>query len=296
MSLPRSKRSRFLAIIAAVLGAGALSATAACAPPRTSAATQPSGPQAFDPAASDPKALALADEVLAAVGGEAAWKAAKELRWTSTVLIDGKPKLIVKHSWDRWNGRDQFRREPQEGRASGVLAMYELYSDVGSARVIDAGGKTRDASSEDQDGIIKEARAHWESDSYLLTMPFKLKDPGVNLKYVEERPETGGDAAVMKFDVLKVTFASGVGASPGDTYYVIVDKATHLIDSVEHVESGRKDEERVGYKWSEWTEVGGLKFATKRQNIGYAAEQIQFSDIKVAPEPEEELYVPVVTP
>lgn len=289
-------RTRFRSSLAAPL-ALALACPAVCVsgcgPGRTVAATQPSDPKSFDAAASDPKAVAIADEVWKAVGGDAFLKA-KELRWKVAVLHDGQPKFEVAHAWDRWNGRHQLRREPKDGGPAGVLAMYELYSDRGTANVIEHGGKVRQATREDQRSIIQDARRQWETYSYMLFMPFKLKDPGVTLKWVEERPEVGGDATVMKYDVLRVSFAPGVGSSPGDVYYVLVDKTSHLIDTVEIVETGRKDNERIAYKWSDWVEVGGMKVATRRKNLGFASEEIVFSDVQARPEPEEEMYVPVV--
>ena len=81
----------------------------------------------------------------------------------------------------------------------------------------------------------------------------------------------------------------------GDVYYVVVDKQTSMVDQVEIVESGKEDNQRIGYKWSDWVEAGGLKFATTRQNLGFAAEKITYSDIKVSESPDEDLYVPTIT-
>jgi hypothetical protein len=124
-------------------------------------------------------------------------------------------------------------------------------------------------------------------------MPFKLKDPGVTLKFVEERPDPATPDKPA-FDVVKVTFDAGVGMTPGDVYYVVVDKNTHLIHQVEIVEQGKKDDERIGYKWDDYQDVGGLKLSMKRQNIGYAAEKLEFSDVKVSADVDEEHFVPQV--
>jgi hypothetical protein len=125
-------------------------------------------------------------------------------------------------------------------------------------------------------------------------MHLKLKDPGVHLKFAEERRADGAtEADPMKYDVIRVSFDPGVGPSAGDVYYVVVDKATSVIEQVEVVETGKKDDQRIGYKWTDWVEVGGLKFATTRQNLGFAAEKITHTDIKLSETPDEDLYVPV---
>ena len=102
-------------------------------------------------------------------------------------------------------------------------------------------------------------------------MPFKLKDPGVKLSYVEERrdPSATEASAPMKYDVIKVSFDQGTGIAPGDVYYLVVDKETHLPDIIEFVPTGKTDEQRIGYRLTNWTEVGGLKFSTVRENIGF---------------------------
>jgi hypothetical protein len=313
-------RSQSLFLVALV----ALAAAGGCAT-RKFAATQTT-PAAFDPAKSDPKAIALADEVLAAVGGEANWAKAKEISWSQYIIVDGNVKDLAVHSWDRWNGRHRFTRVDQSG-ASGT-SMYEVFSDTGTAEVRTAEGQHGPAMKEQAETMIKEARRRLALDGYMLTMVYKLKDPGVKLSYVEERPDyTAKDAnAPMKYDVLKVTFDEGVGPAPGDVYYVVVDKASKLPDIIEYVPAGKTDDNRIGYRLTNWQDVGGLKFATIRDNIGYAmqpdakkgpitvpkamaasvpelpplqvttpGEQIIFNNIVIRESPTDENYVPVIS-
>jgi hypothetical protein len=94
----------------------------------------------------------------------------------------------------------------------------------------------------------------------------------------------------MVVDVIRVSFDSGVGPSAGDVYYVVVDKASKLIRQIEWVEAGKSDDQRIGYRFDAWTDVGGIKLSLKRQNLGYATEIVEFADVKVA-EPDDDLYV-----
>jgi hypothetical protein len=268
---------------------------AACGSSRTTAATQPGSPAAFAPAASDPKAVEVADKVIAAAGGAAAWDKVKEIQWTVTIYDSGTPKLATKHGWDRWNGR-HFMENPGKDGNDTTQAMYELYTDTEAAMIINEDGRKQRATKDATEKIIKQARSRFGIDSYPLVMHLKLKDPGVHLKLAEERRAEGAtEADPMKYDVLRVSFDPGVGPTPGDVYYVVVDKATSLVDQVEIVYSGKSDDQRIGYKVSDWVESGGLKFATTRQNLGFAAEKITYTDIKVSDTPDEDLYVPTIT-
>ena len=267
---------------------------AACGSSRTTAATQPGNPAAFDPKASDAKAVEIADKVVAAVGGAAAWDKVKEIQWTTTVYDSGTPKAAYRHGWDRWNGR-HFLETPSKGDGDTTQAMYELYTDTAAAMIVLGEGHKERANGEQTKKIVANARQRFAWDVYPLFVAFKLKDPGVHLKFAEERRADGAtEADPMKYDVIKVTFDPGVGPTPGDAYYVIVDKQTSLIDQVEVVEAGKQDNQRMGYKWSDWVDVNGMKFSQSRQNLGFPAEKITFTDIKTSESWDEDLYVPPV--
>ncbi len=276
----------------ALLLAGALALpvamlTVACGPSRSAAATQTT-PAAFEVSKSDAKAVAIADQVIAAVGGEAGWAKAKQISFTEKVVIDGQEKVNVHHDWDRWNGRHRFEKTDAVSK-QGLMVGYEQFGDA-------AFGEIDEHSDIPRDQVTKmkgEAQKRFGIDAFNLVMPFKLKDPGVTLKYVEERAEPAAPDKPV-YDVIKMTFEQGVGPTPGDVYYVVVDKTSHLIHHIEFVEQGKSDEQRIGYKFDDWQDIGGLKLSLKRQNIGYAAEQIEFTDVKVTPEVNEELFVPGV--
>jgi hypothetical protein len=291
---------------------------AACAG-RNSPATQGTA-KVFDAAASDPKAVAIVDQMVAALGGEANWAKAKEISWTQGIIIDGKLQVVIQHAWDRWNGRHQYSNWYIDG-AHGV-AMHELFGDVSFAYVQPAKGQPSKQMAETKEKMVAEAKKRFDIDAYQLTMPFKLKDPGVKLAFAEERQPEGAPAdAPMKFDVVKVTFDAGVGPGAGETWYVVIDKETHLPDMIEHVAAGKPDNERGGFKLMDWAEAGGLKFAGKRVTLGYTkldgptvaldvppawapvgpfepmqvpspGEIILIKNIKVSGEPDEDLYVP----
>ena len=271
----------------------ALPLVTACAAARTTAAAPPGSPTAFDPAKSDAKAIAVADQVLATVGAPA-WAGVKELRWTTQIFDGDKTMLRAEQAWDRWNGRAYLKNVPQQEGASPTMAMYELYGDTAAAIVESASGMKERANAENSREILKKAKERFAQDQYWVTMHLRLKDPGVHLKFVEERPAEGSTSNEPKFDVLQIGFDAGVGPPAGPTYYLIVDKTTHLPDAVEMSEMKDGQERRIGYRYQDWTDVGGIKFATTRQNIGLASEKLTFADVKVSATPDEDLYTPPV--
>src|SRR6059058_3435116 len=87
----------------------------ACGGGRTTFARYPNATVAFDRSAQDPKALAVADKALAAVGGAASWAKAKQLKWDQSILHDGKELIGGMQAWDRWNGRHKGRARREGG-------------------------------------------------------------------------------------------------------------------------------------------------------------------------------------
>jgi|SoiMethySBSTD1v2_1073268.scaffolds.fasta_scaffold150153_3 hypothetical protein len=244
-----------------------VSLAAGCGPGRTAAATQ-STAKAFDPSKSEPKAIEIADQVMNAIGGQANWDKAKEIIWAQGLVIDGKLQDVVKHAWDRWNGRHQFTRWFGDGGQA--VAMHELFSDTSFGYTQTEAGRFSQLK-EDKEKAVVEAKRRFDLDTYMLFLPFKLKDPGVKLAFAQELPDleaTTADAP-MKYDIIKITFDEGVGPGSGETWYLSVDKATHMPAWIEHVAAGKPDNERGGFRLEDWKEVGGLKFATRRVTLGY---------------------------
>lgn len=255
-------------------------AAAACGSSQNAPATAPGAAAAFDPSASDPKALAIADKVYAAAGG-AAWEKVKQIRWTEEVTNDGAPVASGEQAWDRWGGR-------HHGRLNGaheIVVMHDLYGDNRSAFVDD-----NKMGEDDRDRAVASALERFRFDTATLCLQFLLKAPGVVLAYGGEKQDDAGNPTLEE---IKITFDPKDSARDGTTWYAVVDKATSVIARIELVQPGKPDTARIGYTPSDWVTVDGMKFPTKLQNIGMKSEVIVFKDIKVG-DPEEDLYVPQV--
>lgn len=274
--------------------AALLAATAACGTPRTAAATQPT-PAAFDATMSDDKALAAVDSMVQTLGGTAVWDQTKELRWESKYYTGGNIEAWLKHSWDKWNGRHRYERPNMEtyaeaqtsGRPEATqwyVAMYDLFDRQGSPTATYA-GTSLDAPG--VKGFVEEAYEKWRQDSYLLTMLYKLRDPGVTLSYVGEVQNIQGlcmDGCIE----IKVAFAPEVGT---DIWYVDIDKQSNLPQLI-----GKQvgNAGRIVFGIAEWADAGGLKLPGKLQVLG-ANQEITFENISARTSPENTLYVPAET-
>ncbi|HVK72239.1 MAG TPA: hypothetical protein VM734_02925 [Kofleriaceae bacterium] len=264
-------------------------ALAGCPKPRTSAATQPT-PAAFDPAQSDPAAVAVVDAGVAALGGADKWTNLKQLRFTIAYKQDGQTKARFEHAWDRWNGRHYFVTADQAtvgGKPEDVKYIevrYDLF-DKDAVPSASQGGKA--AMRADAAKLAGDARRHLDQDLYMLAIIYKLKDPGVRLA-VDNAEVVVPDSEVCKPSCtsVKVTFDPAVGK---DTWYVSFNNETKLPQVIEM----QKGAGRIGYELQGWVDAGGLKWPTRLQNLGYKGEVIELGDIRVG-EPEEELYVPAV--
>jgi len=248
---------------------------------RSTFARYPGSPAAFDRAAQDAKAVEVADQVVAAIGGTAKWSTAKQLRWEVSVKHDDKEVIGGEQAWDRWNSRHWGKVRREDGD---IVVMRSLYSDDGKVfmekedrlRKIEGGA----------DEALKAAKERWEFDTSIMFMPFLLEEPGTKLTHAGESQSEDGKPQ----DVLKVEFDKADTAHTS-VYYVVVDRETHLPTRIEIQKAGRPDTERLGYAIQGWQDGAGLKIPSSVQNIGLKSEVVSFGNLRVT-DPDEDLWTP----
>lgn len=279
-----------------------LAALAACGSSRATFARHPGAAAAFDRAGSDPKAVAIADKVIAAAGGAERWNQAHQIKWSEEYTNKGKLVVAFEQAWDRWNGRHYGRlkklvdpadasRNPAEAKREGegdVVVMYRLYEDKGNA-FMDSGHGLAGINAPDVPRALATARERWQFDTAVLCMPFLLEEPGTKLTYVGEFP--GGEGK-PPLDDIKVVFDPR-DPSRTSTYHVMVNRETNMIDRLEIIEKGQPDNRRIAFHLGTWVDVGGLKFPTVNEDVGVKEQLITFKNISVG-EPDDALYVPSI--
>jgi hypothetical protein len=205
---------------------------------------------AVTPAGSDPKAVAIAERVVEALGGEAAWKATRYLRFDFAVDRGGKTVARRAHTWDKWTGAYRVEGPDKDGKA--LVAVLNVNTREGQATLGGAplaGPELRAA--------LDTAYAWWVNDTYWLIMPYKMRDPGVVLTLAGQE-KTGEDT----WDKVLLTF-DNVGLTPKDRYWVFVNARTGLVDRWDFVLKGEKTPP-ARFDWKGWRSFGRVKLADDR--------------------------------
>jgi hypothetical protein len=205
--------------------------------------------EGFDAAGSDAKAIAIADQVMAAMGGRAPWDQTRYLSWNFFGLRT--------HVWDRWSGDHRFMQGNR-------LVLMNIGSKQGRAWT-----DGEELAGEDLAKALDDTYKAWINDSYWLLMPYKLKDSGVTLTYKEEGALADGRPA----DVLQLTF-KGVGVTPQNKYDVYVSQDKHLVEQWSYYPTADLSEPQFTTPWAKWTQHGKVLLSGDRG-------QRQLTNIKV---------------
>jgi hypothetical protein len=99
----------------------------------------------------------------------------------------------------------------------------------------------------------------WVNDAYWMFMPYKLLDPGVNLRYLGEDIMADDREA----DVLEMTFES-VGVTPQNRYLVYVAKDSGLVEQWSYFANREDAEPGFTAPWGGWQRFGSIMLATDK--------------------------------
>ena len=206
----------------------------------------------------------LADQVMEALGGRTRWDSLPGLRWTFASTLNDSLRFSRSHAWDRGSGRHRVEGVNRQGQR--FVIVHTVGDTTGGLAWVD-GQRIEDPDSLRK--LVKRGEQMWVNDAYWLLMPYKLRDPGVTLA-------SAGDTTVdgRTYDRLALSF-SGVGLTPGDHYWVWVNRANRRIERWDMVLESQQPPP-VSYTWEGWQEHGGLWFATahRRDSINVITDRI----------------------
>ncbi len=202
----------------------------------SSAEPNPPAPE-FNLAGSDPRAVAVADQVMTALGGRKAWDETHYITWR---FFGGR-----RHVWDKYTGRLRYEDK-------GLVVLMNL--NTTSGRAWQDGVEITNADS--LADMLRRAQGAWVNDSYWLLMPYKLKDSGVTLLDLGVGQDSQGNAC----DVLQLTFKN-VGLTPDNKYHILVDRSTHLVSEWTYWKDAAVDEPRSLGPWRDWQRYGKIMLA-----------------------------------
>lgn len=212
-------------------------------------ACQQAGPKkGFDPTTSDPRAIAIADEVIQASGGQAAWDSTKYLAWD----FFGRRRII----WDKLHNQARII-------ALDSLKSYDIIVNLDTKQGLVSLHGEAQSNPDTLAKYLDRGYKMWINDSYWLVMPFKLKDPGVKLRYLGE----DSTHANIFSDVIDLTFDS-VGVTPQNRYAVWVGKKTRLVVQWAYFANAKDTVPAIINPWHQYLKYGGIFLASDRGTRG----------------------------
>jgi len=200
--------------------------------------------EGFNIEGSDSLAIAIADQVMAAMGGRKAWDAITELKWD----FFGMRSL----HWNKQNGDLDilFLKDSTEIN----MNLYDMHGSV-----VLPGNPLLSADS--LASWMDYGKSIWINDSYWLIMPFKLKDSGVTLKYLRKEKVEG----IADSDVLELRF-EGVGDTPENKYEVFIDAKSKLVNKWSFYSDAKDSAEAFSNAWTDYKAYDGILLSSYRGN------------------------------
>lgn len=207
-------------------------------------AANPAAP-GFNAAESDPEAIALADRVMATMGGRDAWDATRYIGWRFFGVRE--------HLWDKHENIDRIDYTDRDG--ANWVVIVDL--DTKEGLVFQNGERIDDPALERE--TLERGYEMWINDSYWLVMPYKLKDTGVTLRRLGDGALSDGRPAKK----LELTF-EGVGVTPQNKYEVLVASDTGLVEEWSYFANATDAEPRMTTPWEDWGWYGEIMLAPGR--------------------------------
>ena len=226
-------------------------------------------PAALSAQERDPRAESLVTRWIDAAGGPKIWDSVKDLRYTvTTVWYDttgAELRRRPRHVWIRKTSNAfqvRVERTEAEGR------YVQIWS---GAPIASLNGRMLP----DTSRAVTELQFVAGDLTYWIGLPWKLRDPGVNLRYAVE----------SEVPVVHVTFGAGVGLHDGDQFwYYWGDRQSPFPTEVHYLLEGRAASERQRVAFGDLQSIGPGKFFSRRttQNAhGMAVRALLVTDVVV---------------
>jgi hypothetical protein len=198
-----------------------------------------------------------------------AWDQARYLAFTFNVERDGKIAASYPQRYDRFTGDYRVTGKNREGQDLDVI----MNVNTKTGRAWRNGEEVPDAT----ELVNNFGYRRFINDTYWLLMGFKSFDPGVTRTYDGEKTDACGN----KHDVVRFAF-DNVGLTPGDVYWMWVNKDTGLVDQWHMKLQGSKPEdEPTPVLFRDYKRFGGLLISTRREIKG-RGQFIRLDDITVS--------------
>ena len=199
-----------------------------------------------------------------------AWNDARYLAFSFNVEREGKIVASWKQEWDRFTGDYAVSGKNRDG--DDVRVVMNVNTKQGTAWK--SGQPVADPAE-----LLKLGYGRFINDTYWLLMGFKSFDPGVTRTHDGEKTNDCGAV----YDVVRFSFQD-VGLTPGDMYWMWVNRRTGLIDQWHmKLEGSKPDDAPSVVMFRDYRRVGGLLISRRREIVG-GTTFILLDDVVVARE------------
>lgn len=221
----------------------------------------------------------LIDAWIEAAGGLDAWRAVDNIRYTvTTVWFDSTDTEVRRRPRYVWGKRDPLRARIERNEAEGHYT--QAHDGEGNSWATLNGERLPSTAKAAAEVLYVGGDV-----MYWIGLPYKLRDPGVNLTYMS--PDSTGNAGV------RITFGEGVGDHPGDQYFYWFSDGSPFPIEVHYIEQGRTNVNRA--IWSDNRRAGPLTYVGDRtfyNEEGNLTKQLLISDVEINPGVPDSLFLP----
>ncbi|UCF20155.1 MAG: hypothetical protein JSU87_01740 [Gemmatimonadota bacterium] len=221
----------------------------------------------------------LVDAWIAAAGGPHAWRQVADLRYTvTTVWFDSTGTETRRRPRYVWGKKDPQRARIERDEPEG---HYVQAHDGRGTIWATLDGQTL----ADKTKAAREVLYVSGDVMYWIGLPYKLRDPGVNLGSIAA--DSTGLAGV------RVTFGEGIGQHSGDRYFYYFDEGSPFPVEVHYIEEGSSNVNRT--KWSDFQRAGPITYVGTRtyyDQSGVTRKQLIISDVIINPGLPDSLFLP----
>ena len=211
---------------------------------------------------------AVAQRAIDVLAGPA-WDQARHIAFTFNVEREGKNVASYAQRWDRFTGDYRVSGKNRDG--DDVVVEMNINTKQGKA------WKNGQEVADPKD-LLTFGYRRFINDTFWLLMGYKAFDPGVHREYTGEKT----DACGHTWDVVRFSF-DNVGLTPGDVYWMWVNRDTGLVDQWHMKLEGSKPEDEASIvDFKDYRRFGGLLISTRREIRG-KGQAIKLDDVSVTP-------------
>jgi len=199
------------------------------------------------------------------------WDDARYIAFTFDVERDGKIVASFPQRWDRYTGDYRVSGKDREG--NDLLVIMNVNTKTGK-------GWKGGVEVADPKDLLTFGYRRFINDTYWLLMGAKALDPGVHRELAPARTDAGHAQ-----DVVKLWFDPGVGLTPADVYWMVVNHDTGLVDEWDMKLTGSKPEDEPSVVlFHDYRNFGGLLNLSTQREMKGKNQWIKLDDITVSHE------------